>query len=464
MKERIKGEASHYLPFLLLAACATLFFSELGSHALWVPFESRYAELAREMAQRKMWLLPHPPLVHWFTATAMSLFGPTAFAARFWNAVFALATVGLVYLIGKRWKSERAGLLSGSILATSFLFFGLSQKLALDMTLTGWMTLALWAAIHLLTERIPEKVAHWSYIFAFACAMGVLSKGVAGILLPVLVLFGVASALSLGYQLRKISWKPAAGIVFAISAAWLIPAALQHPLAWQSLMGSPEPRGPYFICVPVLLAGFLPWAVFLPQTLRKWWERRGAGLKRDPIAALLVAWIIVITLYFSLIGERSVSCILPVFPALALLTGNAFEEALSGEAMPGWVQGGIVSLVVLFSMGLLIIKVPLPFAFFRAPPVAAFLHAAGLLGILLGLGVFVLVGVWGMRDTWAAFGGLLVVQVLLLTSINSAALALDPYFSARDLGHREVLERSEPNGAYALIESEESLRLLQKSK
>ena len=66
----------------------------------------------------------------------MAVFGQNEFAARFWCATFGVLTVGMAYLMGKHWKGERAGLLSGSILATSLMFFCSTQYLVLDMALT----------------------------------------------------------------------------------------------------------------------------------------------------------------------------------------------------------------------------------------------------------------------------------------------------------------------------------------
>src|SRR5262245_5620416 len=101
--------------FLLLAA-ASLFYFPLTSRALWDSDEGRYAEIAREVLELKDWLTPHlnyvayfekPPLMYWLTALAMSVFGVHAFAARFWCAAFGILTVGVTYLLGRHWKSER---------------------------------------------------------------------------------------------------------------------------------------------------------------------------------------------------------------------------------------------------------------------------------------------------------------------------------------------------------------------
>ena len=188
---------SKRLSWVLLLASASLFYLPLGARALWNSDEGRYAEIAREMLELKDWISPHlnyvlyfekPPLVYWLTAASLALFGHTEFAARFWCATFGLLTVGVTYLFGKHWKGEWAGLLSGGILATSLLFFALTQFLVLDMALTFWMTLALYAASRMLTERPPERVKRFTDLFALAVAGGVITKGLIGVVFPVVVL------------------------------------------------------------------------------------------------------------------------------------------------------------------------------------------------------------------------------------------------------------------------------------
>ena len=57
---------SKRLPWVLLAASATLFFLPLGGRALWNSDEGRYAEIAREMLVLKDWVSPHLNYVLYF--------------------------------------------------------------------------------------------------------------------------------------------------------------------------------------------------------------------------------------------------------------------------------------------------------------------------------------------------------------------------------------------------------------
>src|SRR4051812_12903325 len=91
---------------ILALACAMLFGLMLGSRALGVPDEARYAEIPREMVASGDYLTPHlngekylekPALFYWLQAASIKLFGLSEWSLRLWNALFALFGVLSVY-------------------------------------------------------------------------------------------------------------------------------------------------------------------------------------------------------------------------------------------------------------------------------------------------------------------------------------------------------------------------------
>jgi 4-amino-4-deoxy-L-arabinose transferase-like glycosyltransferase len=431
-----------------------LFFLPLGSRALWNSDEGRYAEIAREMLELKDWISPHlnyvlyfekPPLMYWLTAASFILFGQNEFAARFWCAAFGVLTVGVVYLLGRHWKSERTGLLSGGILATSFLYFGLTQYLVLDMALTFWLTLALYAASRILRERPPERVKHYTDFLAVAIAGGILTKGLIALLFPVAVLGLTLAYTRLGVQARKMSWQPALLLAAVLAAPWFVLVSLRYPFFPQFffihehvarfLTTIHHREAPFYFFVPVLLGGFLPWSVFLPKVFHSAFAHHRVAMKRDPVLALLVIWSLFVFLFFSVSQSKLVSYILPIVPALALLVGAAFEDALDEENLPAWVERGVAGLIAIFIGGLVVLKFPQAAPLFKDPAAAVFHAHSDALALILGIGVFILVGVWGMRDSAACLGGVMIVQVLLLSMLSSLSPILDPYLSNRGIAH-----------------------------
>ncbi|MCX5657201.1 MAG: glycosyltransferase family 39 protein, partial [Candidatus Omnitrophica bacterium] len=105
-----------YMVILLLLGVFLLFY-KLGAIPLLDPDEPRYAETAREMLESKNFLIPHfnyeprlnkPPLEYWLISLSYLAFGINEFAARFPSAVFGLASIFIVYLLGCRIYLSRA--------------------------------------------------------------------------------------------------------------------------------------------------------------------------------------------------------------------------------------------------------------------------------------------------------------------------------------------------------------------
>jgi len=159
-----------------------------------------------------------------------------------------------------------------------------------------------------------------------------------------------------------------------------------------------------------LMLGFLPWLVFLPRVAQRWSTENGFALRRDAGAAFLIG-----TSFLGLgLGW-------PALVPLAVLVAAAWEEDWGAHPMPDWVSTGIVSLNLLVMAAIVALKWPsLEMSPFRS-------HAA-LLGLTLCVAMIIQVGVWGMRRTVAAFGGILLAAVLLLGSL----MTLSTYLNAAD--------------------------------
>ncbi|HUT10543.1 MAG TPA: glycosyltransferase family 39 protein [Thermoguttaceae bacterium] len=203
----------------IVAAAAVIFFTNLGSTALWDEDEPLYASCAREMLQCGDWVVPtfngelfpeKPPLVYWLMMAGYKLFGVTEFAARFWSALLGVGTALVTYHLGKRLFSADVGFWAGLIVASSIIFTVSARAATLDSALVFVTTLAILvfvaggmtkrggiekknvAATAVVTDSAGLVPDSWLVFVLFYALLGVsvLIKGPIGVALPV-ILIGV---------------------------------------------------------------------------------------------------------------------------------------------------------------------------------------------------------------------------------------------------------------------------------
>ena len=80
-------------------------------------------------------------------------------------------------------RSVRAGLYAALMLLSSFGIFIFTRITIPDAMVCLWLTLALYAFWR--TEEDLKDARRWSYVFAIACALNVLTKGLIGLVFPV---------------------------------------------------------------------------------------------------------------------------------------------------------------------------------------------------------------------------------------------------------------------------------------
>ncbi|GGA71051.1 glycosyl transferase [Edaphobacter acidisoli] len=204
--------------------------------------DSVHAEVAREMLVRHDWTtlyangiryLEKAPLHYWLMAISFKIFGPHTAAARLPLALAVLAlALALESFARRAFQTTRAGLYAALILLTSFGIFIFSRINIPDILVCVWLTLALYA--YWLSERQPRPSHLLSWVFAAACALNVLTKGLIGIVFPVLiVLLHLActrrNLRTILQRIRQLHPVSSAIIFFAIAAPWHILIALANP-------------------------------------------------------------------------------------------------------------------------------------------------------------------------------------------------------------------------------------------
>jgi 4-amino-4-deoxy-L-arabinose transferase-like glycosyltransferase len=236
--------------------------------------DSVHAEVSREMLARHDWTtlyangiryLEKAPLLYWSMAASMKAFGVGTAPARLPLALTVLALAFVVEAFARRAfrnlsRAEtsvdqdnfvrRAGLYAGLITLSSFGIFIFTRITIPDAMVCLWLTLAIFC--YWLTEQQQRKEVSsrpersgvegsasqapnllLCYAFATCCALGVLTKGLIGLVFPL----GIVAAHLLvtrgwrGALARILRYHPftSTAIFLAIAAPWHILIGLANP-------------------------------------------------------------------------------------------------------------------------------------------------------------------------------------------------------------------------------------------
>lgn len=337
---------------LLSLAFAFAFFHCLGEYPLMDPDEGRYAEVPREMLESGGFITPHlnyvhfffkPPLFYWMNAASLKAFGENEFAVRFPSALCGFLTILLTYFIGLNVFGRREALLSALILGTSGGYYTCSRLNLIDLPLTLFMTAA-FGFFLLASTAVEKRRKLYFHLFYVSMALSVLTKGLIGVIFPGMVVLCYVIFMRRWQLLREMRLFTGALIVVAICAPWFILASVKNPgfakfffirEHFGRFTSQIHQRHEFFgFFVPALLGMMWPWSFFLPAVAAQFRDKR----KSDEYAAwLFIAfWALVIFIFFSFSESALLTYILPIFPAVALLTGATLSAAF--DRWSGWIR------------------------------------------------------------------------------------------------------------------------------
>ena len=345
---------------MVLFAAAVLFFAGLGRLPLLEPDEGRNAEVGREMLVSGDWITPHydslvyldkPAVFFWMVAASFKAFGVSEFAARLPSAVMALATMLLVWFLGQRMYGNSAGVCAAVVFAVAPLALVLAREVIFDMTLTFLVTVAM-VAFWLAEEDDFRRFRFHALVFA-AMGIAVITKGFVGILIPLVAALIYEAARGRWRQWLRLRWGWGLLILFAAALPWFIAVSVRNPdfpryAFWNESLkrfttAAAHRGGGIFYYIPVFLAGFFPWSLFLMlagwNRLRRWRELREESGRP---ALFLLSWAAWVFLFFSLSHSKLPTYFLPAIVPLSILTGAVWQNVgkKEQERPPDWLTAG----------------------------------------------------------------------------------------------------------------------------
>ena len=215
---------------LLLIAFGLFYLVPLSNHGLWIPDETRYAQISQAMLLGGdcVAALPRPALLREAGRRLLDDrprpggLGENLFGVRIASVVATALSVLLAYLLARRlWRDPRTSLACALLYASFGLIAGQSGYANLDPQFTFWVNLslvALWYALDAGSRR--ARLLGW-ILLGLACGMGFLTKG-----FPRLAAAGAGRPAlhALAAALARAAWLRRAG--GAGGAARLLPWAL----------------------------------------------------------------------------------------------------------------------------------------------------------------------------------------------------------------------------------------------
>jgi 4-amino-4-deoxy-L-arabinose transferase-like glycosyltransferase len=312
---------------------------------LMLPDEGRYVGVAWEMLRSGNWLTPtldglpffhKPPLFYWITAASMSAFGVQAWAARLAPVLGASLGAFSLYLFLRRWAGERLARLQLVALLAQPLFFIGGQFANLDMLVAGCITATIALAAHaaLSVERgLPYRAA---LLGAYAmAAMGVLSKGLIGIVIPAMVLLVWLVVLRRWRVVRALIWWPGLLLFLLLAAPWFMAMQASFPdflnyffvvQHFKRFAGAGFNNvQPFWFYPAVLLVFSLPW---LPWLHRLFKARAVVGSGQREVRLLMLVWVLLVVLFFSMPKSKLLGYVLPAVPPLAALMAEGYAVVM----------------------------------------------------------------------------------------------------------------------------------------
>jgi 4-amino-4-deoxy-L-arabinose transferase-like glycosyltransferase len=468
LSESTESQRNTNIAALVTAALVILvaLFANLGAIGLVGPDETRYAWIARAMAETGDWVTPKlwgapwfekPVLYYWAAAIGFSMHLPAEWAARLPSAFAALAAaVAIGYFAWRHYGADEVSLASPTLLApiifaTSIAAIAFSRAATPDMLFSAAITLAMLCAASLLRQagalrattiahsEIQNRNLPMLLVWGASLGVGVLAKGPAAVILA-----GGAVGI---WALSTSSWRPALRLAHPAAIAsfcivalpWYLLCARRNPdflhvfIFQHNLERYLTPlyqhQQPFWFFGPITILALLPWSAFFIATaqeaLRLWREK---SWKNSP-GFFVACWATFPIMFFSFSQSKLPSYILPAVPALALIAAISASRAFQRDR----------ATAITLSAGIALVWIALAVVFLHATHKLPFTELTSSIPLLaeaaLGIAIVVAAAI-----LYAGINRNLRLVVILtslsaavtLEAANTAVLpALDTYISAR---------------------------------
>jgi 4-amino-4-deoxy-L-arabinose transferase len=331
----------------MLAAYFLLYVAPLPFRPLFMPDETRYAEVPREMLATGDWIVPRlnglryfekPVFGYWLTALSILCFGENRFAIRLPSALATGLSAMLLVFIFRRSGHASSALLGAAVFLTSLQVYTLGVFNLLDPVFSLFVTASLVCFYFAYQACGGRARLEWLAASGVACGLGFLTKGFLAFVIPVATIGPFLLWQKCRKELFTLPWIPLLVSVTVI-LPWAMMIHLREPDYWRHFIfvehfnrftaidiHSFHPQ-PFWIFLPYLIGGAIPWTFAAPAAIR---GVRKAGW-RDPLIRYALCWLLFPFLLLSASKGKLGTYILPCFAPLSLLFAVGLAESMKKQ-------------------------------------------------------------------------------------------------------------------------------------
>ena len=349
-----------------------LYIVPLGVRPMSIPDEFRYAEIPREMLETGNWIVPHldglryfekPVLGCWLNAIAIAIFGENTFAVRFPSAIAVGLTALLLFVFVRKFsEDDLMALLTAAIFLLSLEVLAIGTFCVLDSVLSLFVTSSI---VFFYWAYKEDKASKKNILLALAglsCGLAFLTKGFLALVVPMIVIIPFMFWQGRLKTFLRTIWIPLI-VMPLVVVPWSIAIHFREPDFWRyffwvehvdrfiSPNGGQHPY-PFWFYIPVIIGGAMPWTFLIGPVVQ--------GLKsvdwKAPMFRLVLCWLGLPFLFFSVSSGKLGTYILPCFPPLAILTSMGLLNYFSGEKRKAFTIGDytMVAIIVILIILLLL--------------------------------------------------------------------------------------------------------------
>ncbi len=314
-------------------------YIKLGHWGVTESSEARYAEISREMVATgdlihpKLMGIGHyhkPPFTYWITAFAYKLFGLSPFAARFFLQIAVFIQTLLVYKIGcLLFANKNKAVVSAAIYISMPLVIVSNRALTTDAYLCTFVV----AAIYYYLKFHQTGKSNLFFAYVICIAFGFLVKG------PVVLIVPIVVAIYFLYRKKRTAVKTLTLILsisvgLVISLTWFVLLItedkafldyfiIDHLYTRFTDASNFHRSKPFWFYLVILPLTTFPWLIYIGYVFTKHKFKKASI---DFNTGLLLAWIVIPLLFFSMSSSKLILYVLPLCPAIALLAGKFMME------------------------------------------------------------------------------------------------------------------------------------------